>query len=243
MRALIVSDIHSNLEALLAVLEDATRLGGFDEVWCLGDIVGYGPNPNECIDLLCGHTYVSVVGNHDLAAIGRLSTRDFNRSAALAAEWTAARLSPQHAELLASLPETVRKGDFTLVHGSLRRPVWEYVVSADAARATFGLMETPFCLVGHSHMPFICREGDSEYSFDPFPEGDRFHLGADRLIINPGGVGQPRDGDPRTSYAVYDSDEGTIQGVRVSYPIEATQEKMRRAGLPQRLIERLSFGV
>ena len=158
MRALIVSDIHSNLEALRAVLEDATRLGGFDEVWCLGDIVGYGPDPNECIALLCGHTYVSVVANHDLAAIGRLSTRDFNLSAALAAQWTAAHLSPQHAELLASLPETDMKGDFTLVHGSLRRPVWEYVVSADAAGATFRLMETPFCLVGHSHMPFICRQ-------------------------------------------------------------------------------------
>lgn len=243
MRVLLVSDIHSNLEAFGAVLEDAARLGGFDEVWCLGDIVGYGPDPNECIELLRKYTYVSVVGNHDLAAVGRLSTRDFNQNAALAAQWTAAHLSPQHAEFLESLPEVAKKDDFTLVHGSLRRPVWEYVVSADAARATFRLMETPFCLVGHSHMPFICREGDSEYSFDPFPVVEGYYLDKDRLIINPGGVGQPRDGDPRTSYAVYDSDERTVQGIRVSYPIEVTQEKMRRAGLPQRLIDRLSFGL
>ena len=243
MRALIVSDIHYNLEAFRTVLDDATGRGGFDEVWCLGDTVGYGPDPGECIELLRRHSYICVVGNHDLAAAGRLSTHDFNSHARLAAHWTASQLVPEHAQFLSSLPEVVQRGDFTLVHGSLRAPVLEYVVSTEAAMATFQLLESSFCLGGHSHIPFICYEADSQYSFELFPEGDAIRLGDERLIINPGGVGQPRDHDPRPSYALYDSDEGTIQRHRVSYEIEATQEKMRQAGLPEPLIHRLRFGM
>ena len=243
MRALILSDIHSNLEAVQAVLEDAAGRGGFDEVWSLGDIVGYGPDPGQCIELLRRHNYTSVVGNHDLAAAGRLSTHDFNSHARFAAQWTASQLVPEHAQFLASLPEVVRRGDFTLVHGSLRGPVLEYLVSMEAAMATFSLLESPFCLVGHSHIPFICREGDSTCSFEPLPEGIAVRLGQERMIINPGGVGQPRDGDPRPSYGLYDSNEGTVQRHRVSYDIASTQEKMRQAGLPEALIRRLDFGV
>jgi diadenosine tetraphosphatase ApaH/serine/threonine PP2A family protein phosphatase len=244
LRALIVSDIHSNLEALEAVLGDAAARGGFDEIWCMGDIVGYGPDPGPCIDALHKHNYVSVVGNHDLAATGRLSTHDFNTHARLAAQWTATQLVPEHAEFLSGLPEIARRGDFTLVHGSLRSPVIEYLVSDEAASGTFRLLESRFCLVGHSHIPFICRERAGQgCDFEPFPEDLPLPLGPERLIINPGGVGQPRDGDPRPSYALYDENERTIERHRVSYDIEATQEKMRRAGLPDSLIRRLDFGV
>ena len=199
MRALIVADIHSNLEAFQAVLDDAAIRGGFGEIWCLGDVVGYGPNPGECIDLLRRHSYSCVAGNHDLAAAGTLSTEDFNSHAAFAAHWTAAQLVSEHAQFLSSLPEVVNKEEFTLVHGSLRLPVHEYLMSNESARGTFQLLLSRFCLVGHSHIPFVCREGALQNDFEPFPEDYPHHLGEERLIINPGGVGQPRDGDPRPS--------------------------------------------
>ena len=243
MRSLIVSDIHSNLEAFHAVLADAETRGGFDEVWCLGDIVGYGPDPGECIDLLRSYAPVCVVGNHDLAAANLLSTEDFNFNARYAAHWTASRLSPDHAGFLSGLPQTARRGEFTLVHGSLRSPVVEYLISVGSAMATFELMESSICLVGHSHIPFVCHEDDLACTFEDFPEGDAIRLGEDRMIINPGGFGQPRDGDPRPSYALYDGAGGVIRRHRVAYDIPTTQGKMRRAGLPDPLIERLSFGV
>ena len=242
MRALIVSDIHSNLEAIRAVVADAEANGGFDEVWCLGDTVGYGPNPIECIDLLCSHSTVWVVGNHDQAAVGMTSTFDFNPLAAAACDWTTSQLPLEQADFLRSLPEVARRGAFTLVHGSLRDPTREYLLDSEAAVATFRLLETQFCAVGHSHIPFICRELENRCLFDPFPEGEALSLGEERWIINPGGVGQPRDGDPRPSYALYASKEGTIERHRVTYNIEATQGKMRQAGLPEPLIERLNYG-
>ena len=242
MRALILSDIHSNLEALQAVLQDATARGGFDELWCLGDMVGYGPDPERCLDLLRQHHCVAVAGNHDLAAVGMLSTEDFNSNARFAARWTAQQLAEKHIGFLSSLPEVVRRGDFTLVHGSLRMPVLEYLISAEAALGTFRLLESPYCLVGHTHIPFICREAGGECSFEPFSEDEPVRLGSERLIINPGGVGQPRDGDPRPSYAIYDAHTATMQRHRVTYEIAATQEKTRREGLPEPLIVRLDQG-
>ena len=243
MRALILSDIHSNLEAFQAVLEDAATKGGFQEIWCMGDTVGYGPDPGGCIELLRQHDHVCVAGNHDLAAVGKLSTDDFTANARAAAHWTAGQLLTEQAEFLASLPEVVRRGDFTLGHGSLRLPVLEYVISDEAARGTFGLLETRFCLVGHSHIPFIYQEVGPQPGFGPFPEGTPIPLGEMRLIINPGGVGQPRDHDPRPSYALHDSEAQTISRFRVSYSIRATQEKIRRARLPEPLAHRLDFGV
>ena len=243
MRVLIVSDVHSNLEAFQAVLGDAADRGGFDQVWTLGDAVGYGPDPDECLELLRRQDHVSVVGNHDLAATGGLSTDDFNSHARVAAHWTASQLDRDHALFLSSLPQVDRRGDFTLVHGSLRLPVLEYLISIESAMGTFQLLETRYCLVGHTHIPFICREVDAHCSFEPFPEDEVVQLGEERLIINPGGVGQPRDGDPRPSYVLYDSDRGTIQRFRVSYEIQATQDKMRRVGLPEALAQRLGFGV
>ena len=238
-----MSDIHSNLEAFRAVLEDATDKGGFDEIWCLGDTVGYGPDPGSCIELLRQYNWVGVVGNHDLAAVGELDPDDFNPSARAAVIWTSSQLTPEHVRFLSSLPHVVKRGDFTLVHGTLRSPVFEYFLSKEEAVSTFQLLKTPYCLVGHSHIPFICREEDSGCSFEPFPEGRSVPVDNGRLIVNPGGVGQPRDGDSRPSYALYASDEGTLERRRVVYDIGATQEKMRRAGLPDRLIERLDHGA
>ena len=239
MKALIVADIHSNLEAFHAVLADC---GKIDQVWCMGDTVGYGPNPVECIDLLREYPHLCVVGNHDQAAVGLLSTAEFNYAAAIAAQWTGTQLSSDHTQYLSSLPEVIEETPFTLVHGSLRSPVWEYLISADAARATLGLMKTRFCLVGHSHLPFICKDIEGGPTFVPFPENEPVPLGEERWVINPGGVGQPRDGDPRSSYAVYDSSQETVERRRVSYNIAETQRKMSLVGLPQLLIDRLDFG-
>jgi diadenosine tetraphosphatase ApaH/serine/threonine PP2A family protein phosphatase len=242
MRALIVADTHSNLEALQAVLEDAQTRGGFDQVWCLGDLVGYGPDPVACIELLRSHHLVCIAGNHDRAAVGELSLEEFNSYAAHAARWTGAQLGPEEVKFLSGLPHVERYGDFTLVHGSLRDPVWEYLTSQDAALDTFGRMESPYCLVGHSHIPFLCTEDGVVAAFGALPEDQPLALDLQRLIINPGSVGQPRDGDPRPSYALYDDGDATISRHRVLYDISVTQEKMRQAQLPDYLIQRLDQG-
>ena len=243
MRALILSDIHSNLEALTTVMDDAAGREGFDVVWCLGDLVGYGPDPRACVQLIRRYDLLSVAGNHDLAAVGKRSADDFNYAAKAAIHWTASQLSDVETDFLANLPFVITAQPFTLVHGSLRAPVDEYPLEQDSALATLNLMQTPFCLVGHSHLPFICRENGGSPVFIQFTEDEVYSLGEERLIINPGCVGQPRDRDPRPSYAIYDSTVETIQRHRVTYSIETTQEKMRKANLPEYLIERLNHGV
>ena len=243
MRIVVLSDIHSNREALRAVLDDASGRGDVDQLWCLGDTVGYGPDPGECVELVKGFSsHISVAGNHDLAATGKIGIDDFNYEAAYAADWTGKQLSPEQASFLSDLPLVAESQKSTLVHGSLRAPVWEYLMTPDAARATFRLLQTPYCLVGHSHIPFMCREGGERGGFEPFPTDVKIALGEERLIINPGSVGQPRDGDPKPSYMIYDADEGTVERHRVTYNIAATQGKMQLAGLPQPLIDRLNFG-
>lgn len=246
MRALIASDVHSNLEALQSVMADADARGGFDEIWSLGDLVGYGPDPAACVDALWGRPHRAVAGNHDLAAIGKISLDRFNAYAASANRWTAAQLSAEQAEFIAAQPLTLEADEFTLVHGSPRDPLWEYVVNARAAMACFTHMQTDWCLLGHSHIPFICRPtgsgGADGAEFFRFPLDAPVALGSEMLIVNPGSVGQPRDGDPRASYAVYDDGAQTIAHYRVAYDIAATQAKMRRAGLPQYLIDRLAVG-
>jgi len=241
LRALVVADVHANLEALHAVLEDAQRRGGFDVIWCLGDTVGYGPDPVACLDLLRQHNLVAVAGNHDHAAIGKRTIEDFNYAAAEAARWTARQLSPEVSSFLAGLPLVAAAAPFTLVHGTLRDPISEYLLNLDAARSTFELLRTRYCLVGHSHIPFLCLDDDHP-RFGEFPEDQPWELGEERWIINPGSAGQPRDRDPRPSYALYDSQPGTIARHRVAYNIAETQEKMRRAGLPPVLIDRLNHG-
>lgn len=242
MKALIVSDIHSNLEAFQAVIEDAAGLGGFDEIWSLGDLVGYGPDPSACVELLRSHEHRAVAGNHDLAAAGKLSVERFNPYAAAANRWTAAQLTQEQADYIGGLPLTLEIDEFTLAHGSPRDPIWEYLITEDAAIACFTHIDTYWCLVGHSHMPFLCIPRPDGAVFMAFPQDRRVQLDEDALIINPGSVGQPRDGDPRASYVLYDDSAQTIAHYRVAYDIGATQDKMRRHGLPDYLIERLAVG-
>ena len=243
MRALIVSDIHSNLEALDAVLADARRHGGFDAVWCLGDIVGYGPEPSACLRRLREYDLTAIAGNHDHAAASVIDAADFNGAAYAAICWTAAQLSADEIRYLSQLPTIAQRPPFTLTHGSLRHPLTEYLLHPHQAIATLNLLTTPYCLVGHSHHPFICRENGGSPQFQPFPPDGRTPLDAERRIINPGSVGQPRDGDPRASYALYDSAQPAIEHHRANYNLPAVQTKMRHAKLPQYLIDRLDHGA
>ena len=243
MRTLIVSDIHSNLEALDAVLAHAARQGGFDRIWCLGDLVGYGPDPSACLGLLREFDLVAVAGNHDYAAAGVIDASDFNGAAYAAIQWTAEQLAADDKSFLAGLPMVSQQPPFTLVHGSLRDPIIEYLTHPSQALATLELLTTPYCLVGHSHYPFICRENAGRPLFLALPDGQPVALDGERCIVNPGSVGQPRDSDPRSGYAVFDSDGPSVEHFRVEYDIARTQNKMRSASLPQYLIDRLDHGA
>ena len=244
MRYAVISDIHSNLTAFQAVLQDIEARGGFERIWCLGDIVGYGPDPKECIELLRQYDHICVAGNHDWGAIGKIGIDDFNPEAATACRWTGQQLDQQDVDYLANLPLTIIEGDFTLVHGSPREPIWEYVVSTPVAKVSFNYFKTRFCLVGHSHVPLVFESlaPDGDCTVFEFPVDTPLALNGNRLIINPGGVGQPRDSDPRASYAIYDSDHGVIWHHRVPYDVASTQQRMREYGLPYGLAARLSHG-
>jgi predicted phosphodiesterase len=243
MRYLVLSDIHGNLEAFEAVLAHAPP----DlPVWCLGDVVGYGPNPNECIDLLRTLDHECVVGNHDWAVMSKVDVQEFNPDAQLSVLWTQEQLTPRNMAYLEDLPVSLVREPFTLVHGSPREPIWEYILYPPIARLNFAYFGTPYCLVGHTHVPVtfcmpsedhdqICQSAPLQ-SVGPRP------LGEGRLIINPGSVGQPRDGDARASYAILDSEALTMEYHRVRYDVEKTQKRMFAAKLPQRNIMRLSYG-
>jgi diadenosine tetraphosphatase ApaH/serine/threonine PP2A family protein phosphatase len=241
MRCAILADIHANLAALKAVLDDIKTRGAVDEVWCLGDIVGYGPDPLECIDWVNRLNAVCIAGNHDLGAIGKLELSYFNPVAAEACEWTGEQLKAADALYLEELPKTVQKGDFLLVHGSPSSHLFEYVISNSSAERNFSFFTSRYCLVGHTHVPFVFEEDGSVSSMPLLPDSELI-LGEPRMIINPGAVGQPRDGDPRASYAIFDSEDGIFRLYRVPYDIRATQDKMAKAGLPPQLIMRLEEG-
>ena len=243
MRILVCSDVHANLEALEAVLEDAEARGGFEEIWVLGDLVGYGPDPEACVRLLREYTLEAVAGNHDHAAVGKLDPVTFNYAAEAAARWTSHQLSADTHRFLSDLALVAFRGVVTLVHGSLRAPIHEYLLNEESARGTLRLMRSQFCMVGHSHYPFLCREVEGSPAFEEFAEDRPYLLDERRWIINPGGLGQPRDRDPRPNYAIYDDFEGTVEHRRVAYDIAATQSKIRKAGLPDYLAARLSDGV
>ncbi len=244
MRYAIIADIHANLAAFKAVLEDIEIQGSVDKLWCLGDVVGYGPDPHECIELLRQTNHVCVAGNHDWAATGKIDTGNFNTAAAEAAHWTAEHLTRSDVSYLANLPLVIEEEEFTLVHGSPREPIWEYVISVGIARENFSRFKSPYCLVGHSHIPQIFSlDEDGNCSASRFSRNIKLVLGINRLIINPGGVGQPRDGNPQASYAIYDSEAKTVRLRRVPYDIASTQDKMVKSGLPMRLVARLSYGM
>ncbi|MBI4497334.1 MAG: metallophosphoesterase family protein [Chloroflexi bacterium] len=244
MRALLVSDIHSNLEAFRSVLTDARARGGWDVVWCLGDIVGYGPDPGPCLDLVRDLGGISVAGNHDWAVVGKVPLSDFNPYAAAAIRWTVDQISPEQSRYLANLTTTIRCDPFTLAHGSPREPIWEYLLDPEDARDNFTLLLTLHGLVGHSHVALAFRQETvgTRPRRTALTSEEAVSLSTGRWIVNPGSVGQPRDGDPRAAYALYDDAARTITGYRVAYDIPAVLQKMAAAGLPTFLAQRLSVG-
>jgi predicted phosphodiesterase len=243
MRILILSDIHANLIALETVLRNA---GDFDAIWCLGDIVGYGPEPNACIERLRAYDLVCVAGNHDWAVLDKLDLEEFNPDARRAAIWTRDQLGIQSLDWLNSLPESIspQAENFTLIHGSPRYPIWEYVLTPAVARLNFDCFATQLCLMGHTHVPVLYRYHPDEriVTAEPLPEDIPIALDSDRMMINPGSVGQPRDGDARAAFILLDLDTLTLTHHRVEYNILSTQLKMGQANLPMRLITRLSYG-
>ncbi len=240
MRIAVLSDVHSNLPALDAVL---AAIGTVDAVWHLGDVVGYGPHPDEVVSRLRELGAIGVRGNHDAAAIGVLEIDWFNPDARRAIEWTASRISPETRAWLAALPERLELDTATLVHGSPRDPIWEYLASRSDALANLDAFDTPYLLHGHTHVPVVYRERDGGVEMLPRPAGATLSLDERRVLINPGSVGQPRDGDPRAAAAVWDVAARSITWHRVTYPIAETQAAMRGAGLPARLSARLDAGL
>jgi diadenosine tetraphosphatase ApaH/serine/threonine PP2A family protein phosphatase len=239
MRLAVLSDIHSNLAALDAVRDDLPEVA---EVWALGDIVGYGPQPNEVISRLQEMGARSVMGNHDGAAIGEVDISWFNPDAARAIRWTAGVLDENSRAYLAALPEIRRDGELTAVHGSPRDPTWEYITDTRIAAANFAAFDTRVCLHGHTHVPVIFRAEEGLVTLVPATPGGPISVDAGRLLLNPGSVGQPRDGNPAASYAVVDTEAQTAEFRRVGYDVATTQRAMQEVDLPARLAERLSYG-
>jgi len=242
MRVAVISDIHANLHALEAVLTDIGA-EATDEIWCLGDVVGYGPRPNECADIVRERSAIVLVGNHDLAAIGKLDTADFGPLAAESAHWTERALGAEQAAWLRSLePVAVREG-IELYHGSARDPVWEYVLSEQVALETMLVTSAPIVLVGHSHVALALAWDGAAIDGGLARGGTECDTSSGRWLLNPGSVGQPRDGDARAAWLLIDNSAGRAAFRRVSYPIEETQAEMRAAGLPDDLATRLARGV
>jgi predicted phosphodiesterase len=240
MRIAVLSDIHANLPALDAVL---TALGPVDAVWHLGDVVGYGPQPDEVVGRLEGLGAVGVRGNHDAAALDPEMAEWFNPDARRAIEWTAGRIGAATRAWLGALPDRRESEGLTLVHGSPRDPIWEYVMTASEARANLAAFGTPHLVHGHTHIPIAFRaDGGRMETLGP-RDGTTLTLDDRRVLANPGSVGQPRDGDPRASAMILDTATSTLTWRRVAYPIAVTQAKMRVAGLPTRLVARLEHGL
>jgi len=247
MRVAVLSDIHANLPALDAIL---ARIGAVDEVWHLGDVVGYGPDPDAVVERLKERGARGVQGNHDLAATGDDVIRDFNVDARSAMEWTRREISATTLSWLAALPSRLTIGPWNLVHGSPRDPTWEYIVSEAAAAANLAIMATAWGLFGHTHLPWAyLAEPPAETGgrmgpikeVEPAPDSGLVLAGR-RALVNPGSVGQPRDGNPASSALVLDTERAEVSWVRAAYDIRATQRAMRAAGLPARGIERLAHG-
>ncbi len=240
MRTLIVSDIHSNLIALDAVIAAVEDEAPIDRVWCLGDIVGYGPWPLETVRRVRALGALSVKGNHDAGAAGLVALDTFNYFAAEACRWTREQLDSDASDYLSSLPETLREDGFTLVHGSPKDPLWDYLFGYPQAIEAWERAVTRDVLVGHTHYQLAATAGAG--LTQPGSEGLTVFRGEARLVVNPGSVGQPRDSDPRAAYAVYDDDLGAVALHRAWYNVAATQRAMADAGLPDPLISRLSAG-
>jgi predicted phosphodiesterase len=236
----VISDIHGNLHALEAVLRsiDAERP---DELWCLGDLVGYGPQPNRCCALVAERADVCLIGNHDLGVLGRIDLESFSPDAAAAATWTSEVLEEEPRRYLESLSPEQALARAELFHASPRDPVWEYVLAPEVAFLSLEATEKPLVLVGHSHV--ARRFGAEQLALALCEDGTEVDLQRERWLLNPGSVGQPRDGDPRAAWALLDFDAGRARFHRVEYPVEKTQSEIREVGLPEPLAARLESGV
>jgi len=241
MRVAVVSDIHANLAALEAVLA-AIDGDAPDELWCLGDLVGYGPRPSECTEAVAARAQVCLAGNHDLAVLGKIDLVDFSGDAGDAARWTREVLTPAARGYLEGLEPLGAAHGVSLFHASARDPVWEYVLSDEAAEATLELVDTPLVLVGHSHAALQVSLRDGVLEGGLAPAGTELALAPGRVLLNPGSVGQPRDGDPRAAYLLLDLEAGTASFRRVEYDIARTQAETLEAGLPEMLALRLAAG-
>ena len=242
MRVAVVSDIHSNLHALEEVLAAIDREAP-DELWCLGDLVGYGPRPNECCATIGERADVCLAGNHDLAVRGTIDLEEFHGEAGLAATWTREVLEQQWKELLDGLEPEGSAHGVALYHGSARDPIWEYVLSDEGALATLEVADSPLVLVGHSHVALQVVQSGDELAGGVAPDGKELELDGVRALLNPGSVGQPRDGDPRAAYLLLDLAAQRATFHRVEYDVQTTQREMRDAGLPEMLAARLQLGL
>lgn len=240
-RILVISDIHANLTALEAVIADA---GQVDAVWCLGDVIGYGPDPNECVARIRMLPRLTcLLGNHDSAALNRIPIESFNQDARRSIEWMQNVLTKESYTFLSQLPERVVHNQVTLVHGSPRNPVWEYILDLHNATQNMEHFNTLICLVGHTHLPiaYVTMNATREVRWVMPPEGETMIV-QNRAILNPGSVGQPRDHDPRASYAIFYPNTNGWEVHRVAYDIRAVQRRIREADLPMRHALRLSDG-
>jgi diadenosine tetraphosphatase ApaH/serine/threonine PP2A family protein phosphatase len=240
VRVAVLSDIHANVAALDAVL---AVIPSVDEVWQLGDVVGYGPEPDAVVARLKAIGARGVRGNHDAAAVGELDVEAFNVDARQAMAWTQATIAGETRDWLRALPERLEREDFLLVHGSPRDPTWEYVTSMPVARAGIAAMPTTGGLHGHTHVPIAFVEDDGRLVIVSPGAGSRMTLDGRRVLLNPGSVGQPRDGIPTASWMLLDTDAGVATWERTAYDVASVQAGMEAHGLPERLVTRLSYGL
>lgn len=245
MKVAAITDVHANLPALEATLADVDALG-VEEVWCLGDVVGYGAQPDECAQLVRERCAVCLVGNHDLAVLGALDVGAFSEAAAAAVWWTRDHVTEATLEMLRGLEPRESREGVALSHASPRDPVWEYVLSSEQADACLDAQEERIGLIGHSHVAlFFTRPAEpqpGEVRGAQAGDGTLLRLDGGGWLINPGSVGQPRDGDPRAAWLELDTDEGSARFHRVEYDVEAAAAAIVAAGLPRRLADRLQVG-
>ena len=241
MRILVISDVHGNYPALEAVLASVVTV---DAVWCLGDLVGYGPFPNQCIERISTLPNLTcVLGNHDAAVVDGRDIDRFNDEASHVIYWTKREITRENQAYLAKLPETVTTNWVTLIHGSPRMPIWEYLIDQMTAMINFAYFDTQLALVGHSHLPlaFVVNEKGDSVDRAMIQPGQVQKIES-RCIFNPGSVGQPRDHDPRASYGILDPEAQTWEIHRVPYEVKKTQSAIIKAGLPEKLCKRLAEG-
>jgi predicted phosphodiesterase len=242
MKVAVVSDIHSNRQAFEAVLE-AVADSDASELWCLGDIVGYGADPDACVELVRRHVAVCLCGNHDMAVVGELPLDEFSRGASIAAQWTREVIAPANRSFLSDLRPQGLEGDVGLYHASPRDPVWEYVLSALLAELCLDSEPNRICLIGHSHVASsFTRQAGEAATGEPCREGTELNLSSGEWMLNPGSVGQPRDGDRRAAWLLLDLDGYEASYKRTAYDVAGAAAAIKAARLPNSLAERLEYG-